>query len=442
VKGSLFKRCGCTEVVDGKRRQLGQACPKLRRSDGTWNPRHGSWTYATSVQGPGGKRQQIVRGGYATSTGARRDLGATREQVARGIVANDRLTTGQYFDEWLTSKTDVKRSTLRSYRQHGDRWLIPQLGHHRLRDLRVTHVAEALAEVTSSDATRQRVRATLRAALADAVRQGLVPNNVAALVKLPPGKRPKALVWTAERVARWREADELPSPVMVWTPTQLGAFLDAAADDRLYGLWHLIAHRGLRRGEACGLGWSDVDLDGARLTVRRQRVQLGTEVYEDIPKSDAGTRVVALDAGTVAALRAHRRHQIEDRMVWGPAWVDSGLVFVADDGAPLHPEAVTDRFHAIAAAADLPPIRLHDLRHGAASIMLAAGVDMKTVSETLGHSTLGLTADTYTSVYTEVAAEAAEAAAALVPRRAARTGVVTSLSHSTGETSVEQPEGR
>jgi integrase len=231
------------------------------------------------------------------------------------------------------------------------------------------------------------------------------------------------------RRAALEEAAQPPSPVMVWTPAQLGAFLDAATEDRLYGLFHLISHRGLRRGEACGLGWADVDLNAGRLTVRTQLVQLGWDVYEDDPKSDASGRTIALDAGTVAALRAHRRRQLEERMASGSAWHNTGRVFTREDGSQLHPATIIDRFHALCTAADLPPIRLHDLRHGAASLMLAARVPVKVVQETLGHSTSALTLDTYTGVYTEVAAEAAEAAAALVPRAAAGTGVVTPSTH-------------
>ena len=263
--------------------------------------------------------------------------------------------------------------------------------------------------------------------------------------QLPAGKRPKALVWTTERETRWREVvaahvaegktptearnlTARPSPVMVWRPDHLGAFLDTSANDRLYALYHLIAYRGLRRGEAAGLAWEDVDLAGAALAVRRQRVQLGWEVIEDDPKSDAGERTVALDAGTVTALRSYRRGQLTERLAWGPAWVDSGKVITRENGEPLHPATITDRFHELVAAADLPPVRLHDLRHGAASLMLAAGVDLKVVQETLGHSSITLTSDTYTSVYPAVAAAAADAAASLVPR-AAGTDVVTSLSH-------------
>ena len=290
MRGSIFKRCGCTEVIDGTRRQLGQQCPRLRRSDGTWSPRHGTWSFATSTRGPGGKRRQVVRGGFPTAADAQRALDATRDKISRGVVPNDRLTVGEYLGEWLKAKSDVRRSTVRGYEQHISKHLAPNLGHVRLGELRVAHVAEALALVTSSDANRQRVRSTLRSALNDAVRQGLIVANPASMVKSPAGKRARALVWSPERVERWQVTGQQPSPVMVWTPAQLGEFLDAASDHRLYGMWHLISHRGLRRGEACGVGWSDVDLDGGRLTERRQLVQLGWAVYEDSPKSDAGSR--------------------------------------------------------------------------------------------------------------------------------------------------------
>ena len=154
---------------------------------------------------------------------------------------------------------------------------------------------------------------------------------------------------------------------MVWTPAQLGALLDAAEGDRLYSLFHLIAHRGLRRGEAIGLAWTDVDLDAGQLTVRRQRVQVGWDVIEDGPKSTAGGRTIALDRGTVDALRAHRRAQLVDRMAWGappgstPAWCSPGRT-----GRRCTPSSPTGSTGS-PSAAGLPPMRLHDLRHGAAS---------------------------------------------------------------------------
>ncbi len=113
--------------------------------------------------------------------------------------------------------------------------------------------------------------------------------------ELDPVRKPKALVWTDERVAKWRETGEKPSSVMVWTPKQTGAFLDHVAGDRLYAMWHLIAFRGPRRGEACGQPRSETDLANHTLTVTTQLVQDGWEVETSGPKTDSGFRVVALD---------------------------------------------------------------------------------------------------------------------------------------------------
>jgi integrase len=453
MKGSTFKRCGCTHVVDGKRRQLGRACPKLKRPDGAWNPRHGTWYFGLDVEGVGGKKNRMIRGGYDSSTEAQNALDAVKAKAAKGIVVNDRLTVGEYLREWINGKTDVKPKTIALYTGHIDRYWEPHLGHRRLGELRVAHVAAVFDAINERNeqvrkgrlkrtrrvrivgaSSMQRIRATLRTALSDAVREGLVSVNVASLVKLPSGKSPKPLVWTVEREERWREkvaalveqgtsyarARDLtptPCPVMVWRPDHLAVFLDHVADDRMYALWRFLSHRGTRRGEACGLEWHDFNKKSKTVTIERQRVNVDGVIIEDTPKSEAGGRVIALDEGTVDAFAAHRKRQIEERLAWGEAWVDSGKVFTQENGEPLNPEWVSDEFARLIEKCDLPPIRLHDLRHGAASLMLAGGVDIKVVQETLGHATLATTANTYTSVYPDVATAAAEATAAMVPHK-------------------------
>lgn len=455
MKGSVSKRCGCTEVVDGKRRQLGSSCPKLKRADGAWNPRHGTWSFVVTVPGIGGKRGRVVRGGFATSTEAQDALDKVKVKASKGIIVTRRLTVGDYLRGWISGKTDLKRKTEVSYTGHIDRYWEPYCGHLWLDDLRVWHVAavfEAVAERNEQiaagrlckdpafkgkrvvgPASMQRIRATLRSALTDAQREGLITVNVAGLVKLPSGKRPKALVWTAEREARWRaeverhkhdghtygvarDLADTPSPVMVWRPDHLGTFLDYVERHRLYALWYLLSHRGPRRGETCGFEWHDLDEAHGGITVERQLISVDGQVIEDTPKSDAGGRVIPLGKDGLAVIRAHRKRQLAERLAWGAAWVDSGKVFTREDGSALDPDWVSDEFDRLCTALDLPPIRLHDLRHGAASLMLAAGIDMKIVQEVLGHANLATTANTYTSVYPDVATAAVEAASALVPR--------------------------
>ena len=203
---------------------------------------------------------------------------------------------------------------------------------------------------------------------------------------------------------------------MVWTPEQAGAFLDFAADDELYALWHLIAFRGLRRSEAVGLPWADVDLDRRTVTIREARVQVGKDVVEGDTKSDSSARTVSLDAGTVEVLRAHRRRQAELRLLLGSAWVDTGLVFTKADGAALVPDSVSQRFDRLVIRAGLPPVRLHDLRHLAASLPYRATHDLKLTSQMLRHASTAITEQVYTSVFEDVERAVAEQAAALVPR--------------------------
>ncbi|MFI7018669.1 site-specific integrase [Streptomyces sp. NPDC050164] len=189
------------------------------------------------------------------------------------------------------------------------------------------------------------------------------------------------------------------APVMVWTPEHTGLFLDHIAEDRLYPLFHLIAFRGLRRGEACGQKWTDTNLDAGLITVAEQLVVEGWEVYADDPKTDAGARTIALGSDTVQALKRHRAQQNKDRKEWESAWVETGRVFTKENGEMLHPANVTRRFIELYEEIDLPPVRLHDLRHGAATLAHAAGADLKDIQEMLGHSSITITADTYRACF-------------------------------------------
>jgi integrase len=201
---------------------------------------------------------------------------------------------------------------------------------------------------------------------------------------------------------------------MVWTPAQTQVFLARAAGDRLHALWRLYATRGLRRGEGCGLRRPDTDLAAAVTTICWQITQLGWDPVQGPPKSDAGQRDVVLDADTVTDIRTWRREHDREQRDAGDAWAGTGFEFTNPDGTALHPATVTDAFHWLAYLAGLPPIRLHDLRHGAATLLLAAGHDMKVVQETLGLSSITIAADTYTSVLPQLARKSAEDVAALI----------------------------
>ena len=391
------------------------------------------------------------------------DYEETRKRLRTGQVLTRSITVGEWLDQWMTEERGQHRkATNVSYESHVRLYLKPHLAAIRLNRLQVGHVVKMFQviedhneEIEANNAdrkllelqirqtrmrteknqlrhklaglqpyrkpvgpsSRQRIRATLRAALNDAIARpelGLT-FNAAAHVKIT-AKRPKPLVWTAERVQQWQHTGIRPSPVMVWTPEQTGQFLTHVACDRLYALWHVLAYRGLRRGEACGLRLEDQDLNTGNLHVARQLTEVDYQVEESSPKTDAGERTIALDTETIKALQAHCARQATAKRAAANAWVDSGRVFTGDNGEQLRPSWVTDRFTTLAAEAGLPPIRLHDLRHGAATLALAAKTDLKVVQAMLGHSSLTVTSDTYTSVLPDVAREAAEASARLIPR--------------------------
>jgi integrase len=160
----------------------------------------------------------------------------------------------------------------------------------------------------------------------------------------------------------------------------------------------------------------DGELEEGLLAVVKQLCNVGRQVKEGKPKTPSSDATVALDQMTVSVLRAHKARQAAERLAWAGACVESGRIFTREDGSELTPDWVTEHFERLAFAAGLPPIRLHDLRHGAATLSLAAGNDMKTTSQMLRHSSLSITADLYTTVLPEVARSAAEASVVLVPR--------------------------
>jgi integrase len=176
-------------------------------------------------------------------------------------------------------------------------------------------------------------------------------------------------------------------------------------------MFHFIAYRGPRRGEACGLLDSEVRLGKKEASVVNQIAVHGSKTVHKPPKSRAGKRDLILDDVTTEILRAYHARKAAQKLAAGPAWPDTGLFFVRPDGRAWHPSSVSQRFRRLVKRAGLPPIRLHDLRHGAATMALDAGVDIKVVQEQLGHSTSTLTRDTYTSVVKQLHHNAANAVA-------------------------------
>lgn len=295
-----------------------------------------------------------------------------------------------------------------------------------------------------SPARIERLFAVLSSAMGTAVDTHRISVSPLVGLVLPAADHPKPLPWTAPRVAEFRaelerltrEAEEeaqaegrvlttverqalwtlpalLPVPSMVWLPAQAGAFLDYLDEtgERLAPLFAVTMACGFRRDEVLGLTWSEVDLDEGMATVRKTQSGSG-------PKSEKGKRVVPLGAEAVEVLRAWRKRQAADRLAWGPGWGDGrGLVWTREDGTGVPAQWTSNRFETLAWRASLPPVRFHDLRHATASNMKAAGVDTKYISATLGHARTDFTNSQYVSLFPDAQRAAADAAAAIVPRK-------------------------
>jgi integrase len=228
-------------------------------------------------------------------------------------------------------------------------------------------------------ATIARIRGTLRKAFNDALAREVVTGvtNPACLIKTA-NPRPRPVVWEPERVARWRTTGHVPSPVMVWPPALAREFLDYAAEQApdLHPMLHFMTCQGPRRGEACGLLDAEVRLDRGEVSIVNQLASYGGHQWQKPPKSESGNRDLILDPNTVAVLRSYRARRTTWQVEAGSDWPDTGLFFVRPDGRPWNPSGVSQAFRRLVASAGLPPVRLHDLRHVAATVALAAGVDI------------------------------------------------------------------
>jgi integrase len=356
----------------------------------------GRWYFVADVgPGPDGRRRQVKKRGFATKKEAQQALDSVRQAGATAsYVPPARATLAEYLDAWLAGlpATGLRPSTVDSYRRQA-RHITDTLGGRRVDQITALDLDALYAQLLAdgrrtgpgglSPRTVRYIHTILSKALSDGVRKDVLARNVAERSSPPSAKSTKApeMAW--------------------WTPEQLRTFLAATADDPLGPLFRVAALTGLRRGEVCALRWSDVDLEAARVEVRRQLGVVrgapnGGLTFSDQTKTDHGRRSIDLDEGTVGALRTQRARQAEWKLAVGPAWSNShDLVFTDPTGQPLDPENVANRFGRRVARTGLPRLRFHDLRHTHVAHLIGAGEQLLLISRRLGHASASFTADRY-----------------------------------------------
>lgn len=394
--------------------------PKKRRpGEGSVYRRGNRWTGAVDlgyVDGPGGKRRRRITVNGETAEEVAKSMRLVRARADVGLIIPDGQTsTADFLRSWLETKSgSIRATTVTIYRRAIETHLIPFLGHHRLDRLSPVHVQGFISAKLAAGMSATTVRTTtivLIGALKSAQEWGLVSRNVASIARLPPPRRYEA---------RPLSGDEARS------------FLSMIEGSPFAALYWLLIGTGLRIGEALGLRWQDVDLEAGLIHVRHslQKVKAGVTVTGAgfvpltttaalVPPKTPSSRVtLAVPAVVVEVLRQHRGNQAAERQAAGDAWRDHGLVFTTPTpkkpghnlppGSPVDYKAAMTRFKEALAAADLPPIRLHDLRHTCAVLLIEGGDgNLKQVQRQMRHSNIGTTLDVYGHVSDALQARAA-----------------------------------
>jgi integrase len=357
-----------------------------------------------------GKRVQQSFYGPTRADVAEQLVKATREKQQGLTIAPSKQTVRDYLRAYLeTAKPRLRARTFLGYQQTLDLHVIPQLGTLRLSKLTPQRLQTWLGALRADGVSANRcryARTVLRAALKQAVRWQVLAVNPATLVEVPR---------------------HVKAPIVPLDVKQARQLLDAVRGHELDGFVTVGVASGLRVGEALALEWSAVDLNAGTLNVRRtvsrlpvvrdeEGQQIGGGLEYGEPKSARSRRTLTLPAVVIDALKAHRARQLEQRMALGPAWTDSGLVLTSPIGTALDYSNLRRAFRALLKAAELPMMKIHNMRHTAATLLLAQGCDPRTIMELLGHSQISLTMNTYAHVLPQLTQDAARRMDAVLAR--------------------------
>lgn len=310
-----------------------------------------------------------------------------QEELERGVGVEDSWTFAQLWARWLEHKqTRCRASTMNNYQYLGRVHILPYWGTRRVDKLRPPDVHALIQHWQSADARKNQgtgllsartiryLRQTVVNVLDLAVKWQMIPTNVAALVTAPPATRPHHQWWTLAEGQR---------------------FLDATRTDQYYVAFALALGTGLRKGEILALRWQDIDWTAQTLTIAQTVMRTDSGYIMGPPKTPESRRTIALDAPLLRTLERHRTIQRRDQLHLGPDYTDHGLVIQTRVGTPLGPRNLHRAFAQALTRVEVPPIRFHDMRHTHASWLLAAGVDMRTIADRLGHSQVSFTMQIY-----------------------------------------------
>lgn len=307
-------------------------------------------------------------------------------------IEPSQMTVAEHLEQWVETyaKPNLSPTTVRGYLVNINKHTLPYIGTvplQKLVPLQIQRMFDQLQGKSLSPRTIKYVHSTLREALQHAFKMQLIPRNPADFVTLPKQVKYKAKAYEESEVLE---------------------MLKAAKDTDMEAPLNIGVGLGLRRGELLALQWGDIDFEKNQVTISRNLVEINGEVCFRQPKSDAGNRTIEMPTSMAAVLKKHRKRQLEDKLFFGSEYADMDLVCCRRDGRPHKPGSFSHKFEKFLKAHGLRQIRLHDLRHTNASLMLQYNVPAKVASQRLGHSSIGITLDLYTHVIGDLQTEAAK----------------------------------
>jgi integrase len=337
-----------------------------------------------------GKRRRKKQRGFKTKRDAEKALALMEAEVYKGTYFEpSSMLIKEHMNDWFKSKKNsISIQTANTYEAYLKNRIIPYIGNVQLAQLSpilLQNFVNELKEEGLASSSIKKIYSIIKGALDYAVNMELLPSNPITKIQLPKDSKKE---------------------IVVWDVPEIQSFQKAACLDRLYPAFYLAITTGMRRGEILGVRWKDVDLEKGMLNVRQTLSKDGRQFLPGA-KTSAGIRSIKLSNDTIVLLKKQKTVVAKEKLSYGPEYEDNDLIICTSKGTPINPENLKRTFQRLIKEANVPSIRLHDLRHTHATMLLASGVNAKVISERLGHTNIKTTLDIYSHVLPSMQEEAA-----------------------------------
>ncbi|ARK28737.1 site-specific integrase [Halalkalibacter krulwichiae] len=366
---------------------------------GYFRKRGDKWSFTVDVgKDPStGKRIQKTRSGFKTKKEAQAKANELIHQFNQGVTFESKdVLISDFMDHWLNSvaKHRVKDSTFVNYKRAVVKRIVPRFGKIKLTELKLHHGQEYVNELIEDGLSERYIEyvfTVFGSAMKYALKSNLVLKHPFDYLELPRPRR---------------------KTMNTWSPSELKKFvLFAKMENPFYYIPLLLAaHTGMRRSEFLGLKWEDIDFERNKITVNRAIIYNEEKkqfTFSDL-KTNSSYRQISIDDNLISELRKHLVKQKEMKLLMGGGYDDWGLVSCREDGKPIYGRQLAHVMDRVAKKAELPKIRIHDLRHTHATVLLKYGVNPKVVAERLGHSSIKMTLDVYSHVTNDMQEDTAK----------------------------------